>query len=226
MEMNFLKIILEASFVVQFVMLLLLICSIFSWVIIFKKHKQISLLTLQDKKFYEGFMECHDLNSLQMHAVQFNDSSFGNITNKVVEELRLSKVDENNDKLKNFLDGDGKENIGRAIQNAYNTNNDIMSDRLSILASISSVAPFLGLFGTVWGIINSFRGLAEGGSSIEAIAPGIAEALIATAIGLAAAIPANWFYNLFLSKLSKINTQMESYSNDLINKLKHIVMGN
>jgi biopolymer transport protein TolQ len=224
MEMNIGKIILEASFVVQFVLGLLVLCSIGSWVIIFKKYKQMSTIRKEDKSFYDGFKECHSLESIQSHAIQYNNSTFVNITNKVVEDLSFAKVIDDKSKLSDYMEGVGKENVDRAISNGFNSNQTAVSDRLSTLASISSVAPFLGLFGTVWGIINSFRGLATGGGSIEAIAPGIAEALVATAVGLAAAIPANWFYNIFLSKLSKLNVEMENFSNELVNKIKHYVM--
>ena len=224
MEMNLGNIILEATFVVQFVLALLVLCSLGSWVIIFKKYKQLIEISKEDSNFYDGFRECHSIESIQSHAIQYNNSTFVNITNKVVDDLSFAKVIEDKSKISDYLEGVGKENIDRAISNGLNSNQATISDRLSTLASISSVAPFLGLFGTVWGIINSFRGLATGGGSIEAVAPGIAEALIATAVGLAAAIPANWFYNIFLSKLSKLNIEMENFSNELISKIKHFVM--
>ncbi|OFZ74011.1 MAG: hypothetical protein A2451_09020 [Bdellovibrionales bacterium RIFOXYC2_FULL_39_8] len=91
---------------------------------------------------------------------------------------------------------------------------------LSTLASVGSVSPFIGLFGTVWGIINSFTGLAGGGATLDVVAPGIAEALVATAAGLAAAIPAVWFYNYFLNQNAKANVQMESFGQDFLNVIE------
>ena len=93
----------------------------------------------------------------------------------------------------------------------------MLKSYLNYLASIGSITPFIGLFGTVVGIINSFQGLSQGGGSLQAVAPGIAEALVATAIGLGAAIPAVWFFNQFNSRLSKINARMDEFSQDLLN---------
>jgi len=93
-----------------------------------------------------------------------------------------------------------------------------------MLATIGSISPFIGLFGTVWGIIDSFAGLASGGGSIEAVAPGIAEALVATAVGLAAAIPAVWAYNIFTSRISKLNSQMENFGQEFLNLIERSVL--
>ena len=95
---------------------------------------------------------------------------------------------------------------------------------VSVLGTIASLAPFVGLFGTVWGIIDAFSGLAGGGGSIEAVAPGIAEALVATAVGLAAAIPAVWFFNVFNNQIARINSQMESFSQDFLNLIERTIL--
>ena len=99
-----------------------------------------------------------------------------------------------------------------------------MDIRVSTLASIGSISPFIGLFGTVWGIIDAFSGLSMGGGSIEAVAPGIAEALVATAVGLAAAIPAVWFFNIFNNRIARINSQMESFSQDFLNLIERSIL--
>ena len=103
------------------------------------------------------------------------------------------------------------------MRKGVNRSNNNLNNFLSTLASIGSVTPFVGLFGTVWGIIDSFTGLASGGATIEAVAPGIAEALVATAIGLAAAIPAVFFYNHFSNEIAKINNEMEIFGQEFLN---------
>jgi biopolymer transport protein TolQ len=99
-----------------------------------------------------------------------------------------------------------------------------MDYRVSTLATIGAITPFVGLFGTVWGIIDAFSGLSTGGGSIEAVAPGIAEALVATAVGLAAAIPAVWFYNHFNNQITRINSQMESFSQEFLNLIERSIL--
>ena len=119
-----------------------------------------------------------------------------------IEELK--KIDEVNSSREGGRIDTNKEIslIERSLESSISECSLLLRKFNSTLASISSIAPFVGLFGTVWGIINSFQGLAGGGGSIQAVAPGIAEALVATAIGLAAAIPANWFFNKFTSSLN------------------------
>src|SRR5665648_961798 len=101
-----------------------------------------------------------------------------------------------------FFSEHGFQSLERALKTGYNSANEKMDVRISLLATIGSITPFVGLFGTVWGIIDAFAGLAQGGGSIEAVAPGIAEALVATAAGLAAAIPAVWFFNVFNNQIT------------------------
>ncbi|MBF0297206.1 MAG: MotA/TolQ/ExbB proton channel family protein [Oligoflexia bacterium] len=118
----------------------------------------------------------------------------------------------------------GFTSVERALKRAINDSNDKMNSSLSTLASIGSAAPFIGLLGTVWGIIDAFVGLGEGITSLDAVAPGIAEALVATAIGLATAIPAVFFYNHFNNANEKLNLEMDSYGQEFINMLERIVI--
>ena len=95
---------------------------------------------------------------------------------------------------------------------------------LAVLASIGSISPFVGLFGTVWGIINSFSGLASGNATLDAVAPGIAEALVATAVGLAAAIPAVFFFNYFNNRVEKINSEIKGFEQDFLNVVERTII--
>ena len=127
-------------------------------------------------------------------------------------------------KLKEHFQNFGLGSIERAMKKGANSSNIDLEDRLSTLASIGSVTPFVGLFGTVWGIINSFTGLAGGGATLDAVAPGIAEALVATAVGLAAAIPAVWFYNSFNTRVETLNTGIDSFEQELLNSVERSIL--
>jgi biopolymer transport protein TolQ len=127
------------------------------------------------------------------------------------------------EKLNEYMQNQGMEALLRSIQNGQIKVAENLQDNLSTLASIGSITPFVGLFGTVWGIIDSFKGLSQGGGSLEAVAPGIAEALVATAIGLAAAIPAVWFFNFYQAKLNKVQREMDQFEKDLINNIQRAI---
>ena len=99
-----------------------------------------------------------------------------------------------------------------------------MQSYLSLLASIGSISPFIGLFGTVWGIIDSFSGLASGSATLDVVAPGIAEALVATAVGLGAAIPAVWFFNYFNNRVDKINSEIKKFEQDFLNLIERTMV--
>ena len=122
--------------------------------------------------------------------------------------------------LKQHFSQFGFTGLQRALNSAIHDHISALSDRLTMLASIGSVAPFIGLFGTVWGIINSFSGLSTGNSTLDAVAPGIAEALVATAVGLAAAIPAVWFFNIFQQQLDQISADLDSASEEFLNHVE------
>jgi biopolymer transport protein TolQ len=128
---------------------------------------------------------------------------------------RINKLSEklgSKQQLADYFKVKGLENVERALKHGFNSAQEKLEANVSYLASIGSITPFIGLFGTVWGIIDAFSGLSQGGGSIEAVAPGIAEALVATAVGLAAAIPAVLFFNYFNSLNSKQLTEMESFT--------------
>lgn len=115
----------------------------------------------------------------------------------------------------------GLENIQRAMRRAANSEMTLLERSVPFLATTASAAPFVGLFGTVWGIMKSFIGIKEAGTAgLNVVAPGIAEALIATAVGLAAAIPAVIAYNFFLAKIRYLDSEMDNFSNDFLNIIK------
>jgi biopolymer transport protein TolQ len=223
-DMNILVILLNSGIVVKVVLILLIMASVLSWAIIFQKRKAFKKVEKENKKFIEFFESSSQLEDIFEKSKSHASSSLGLMFQKGY--LELTKIKE---KLKNntqdtnaqsYIREYGIAAIERSLSQGANITNQVLDKRLDTLASISSVAPFVGLFGTVWGIINSFTGLASGGGSIEAVAPGIAEALVATAVGLAAAIPANWFYNIFSNRILKQNNEMEIFGQDFLNMIE------
>jgi biopolymer transport protein TolQ len=223
-KMDILDILLNSGIVVQGVLIILIIASVLSWAIIFQKRKDYRTIEEDNRDFLETFESEKSLGKLYESAKENEDSSFGVIymrgyeeLNKIKEQLQSQAGGED---YSNYIKENGIQALERSLRHGVNDANLRLDDKLSMLASVGSVSPFIGLFGTVWGIINSFTGLATGGGSIEAVAPGIAEALVATAVGLAAAIPATYAYNMFVSRVSKMNSEMDSFAQDFINLIE------
>lgn len=221
-EMNLLTILWQSGFVVKIVLLLLIGFSVLSWAIIIQKRRQLKEVESANFEFSEYFKNHTVLSEIYEKADEFSESSQGLMFKKGYLELNKikDKLNEEGGSLYGHFKENGFQPLERALKQGANISIQRYQDKLSILASVSSVCPFIGLFGTVWGIIDSFTGLATGGGSIEAVAPGIAEALVATAVGLAAAIPANWFYNIFSNQIAKINDDMEAFGQDFLNTIE------
>ena len=221
---NIWEIMLHSGLVVQGVLLLLVISSIVSWAIILNKRRQFKLLDANNEEFQKKYSSASNFKEIVEVTQNISFSSYKSIFINGHKELsRLKKScggDQSNQLLKEHFKVYGLSTIERAIDQAVNETNVKLDELLSTLASVGSVSPFIGLFGTVWGIINSFTGIASGGATLDAVAPGIAEALVATAVGLGAAIPAVWFYNYFLNINNRQNVQMETFSKDLLNVIE------
>ncbi len=217
-KMNLFQIMLEAGPVVKIVMLILLASSVIGWAIIVQKMKELKFVKKSNKRFLEVFSAGGSLSDVYQQASQMEGSTFGVIYRKGYEEInKLNEKLGGRSQLAEYFKTKGLENVERSLKHGFNLSTEKIENKVSILATIGSLTPFVGLFGTVWGIINAFSGLADGGGSIDAVAPGIAEALVATAVGLAAAIPAVMFFNYFNNENSKIQTEMESFSQDFLN---------
>jgi len=220
-DMSVLSLITGASVLVQLVMAGLLLCSVFSWYYIFIKiftYKRASKLS---DKFEKEFWSGGDLNELFQRAVNSRDAS------GTMERLFESGFREFT-KLRKQPGQSGAQNIAvvmdgtrRAMRATYQREMEVLESHLSFLASVGSVSPYVGLFGTVWGIMNSFRGLAQvAQATLGTVAPGIAEALIATAMGLFAAIPAVVAYNRFAGDLNRLATRFDSFMEEFSNILQ------
>lgn len=221
------EILLQSGFVVKGVLLLLVLASVLSWTIILQKWKELKQISEANERFHNFFRTNNSIADINREATENHDSTMSLMFRKGYEEL--NKVSEklsgsNKGTIASYFAEHGFQSLERALKTGYNSANERMDVRVSVLASIGSISPFIGLFGTVWGIIDAFAGLSQGGGSIEAVAPGIAEALVATAVGLAAAIPAVWFFNIFNNQIARINSQMESFSQDFLNLVERTIL--
>lgn len=217
----------ESGIVVKFVLLLLVLASVLSWTIIMQKYKELKLVMDANEKFNQFFKTSISISEIHREAAEHHGSTTSLMFRKGYEELnRISEKlsTSNKGNIAQHFTQHGFQPLERALKTGYNHANEKMENRVSLLASIGSISPFIGLFGTVWGIIDAFSGLSSGGGSIEAVAPGIAEALVATAIGLAAAIPAVWFFNFFNNQIARINSQMESFSQEFLNLIERSIL--
>ena len=186
----------QASLIVQLVMILLLVVSIISWIVIFERYFNLNRIKEANKAFEKEFWSGKDLNELHQGIDEVsNDELVGSLRvfkHGFDEFLRLSEGQQ--------ITIEDLESVNRAIRVSLAREEESLMHHLPFLANVGSVSPYVGLFGTVWGIINSFQGLSDATqATINAVAPGISEALVATALGLFAAIPAVVAYNRFAS---------------------------
>ncbi len=226
-SLNIWQILWQSGLVVKIVLLLLVMASVLSWTIILQKYQELKAIKEANDEFNQFFKTSNSLAEIHRIASENHISTMSLMFRRGYEEL--NKVGEklssgNKGTLAQHFSEHGFQSLERALKTGYNSANEKMELRVSTLASIGSISPFIGLFGTVWGIIDAFSGLSSGGGSIEAVAPGIAEALVATAVGLAAAIPAVWFFNLFNNQMTQINSQMESFSQDFLNLIERLIL--
>jgi biopolymer transport protein TolQ len=214
-QLDIFQILLDSGFVVKFVLLILIACSVYSWSIILKKRGQIQSVIGQDEKLQKDISAAQSIDQLNQLTLEYPHSSVSRMLKYGImeyESLKKSVPD-----IKKHFGQFGFGAIERSLSISSEHSAHELGKHLPALASIGSVSPFIGLFGTVWGIINSFSGLSAGNASLDAVAPGIAEALVATAIGLAAAIPAVWFYNKFQTEINSIQQRMQSVGQELLN---------
>jgi biopolymer transport protein TolQ len=217
------SIILGASPVVQLVLLLLLLFSVGSLGVILYKFRQLRSARLQSERFLEIFWEAKNLAAISTASVELKQSPVAHVFRSGYQELqRLTRPKKSGTwgdaPAAESTDLGGIENVERAMRRATTQEVTRLEKALTFLATTASTAPFVGLFGTVWGVMTAFRGLTTAQtSSIQAVAPGIAEALIATAVGLAAAIPAVVAFNHFAREIRVLTADMDNFSAEFLN---------
>jgi biopolymer transport protein TolQ len=217
-DLSFVSLITNASVLVQLVMALLLVVSLMSWTYIFSKLFAIRSARVQTDEFEHAFWSGGNLQSLYQRGSQ-RAGALERIFQAGMSEYIKAKASYAN--LSVIDSGALLDGARRAMRASYQREMDGLESHLAFLASVGSVSPYVGLFGTVWGIMNAFRGLANvQQATLAAVAPGIAEALIATAIGLFAAIPAVVAYNRYSHDIDRLAIRFESFIEEFSNVLQ------
>ena len=235
-QIDIVNMIRNAGPVVQFVLLLLLFFSIMSWAIILIKYRYIRRAYKESAEFTDFFWKSRDLSNAFAKAKQLPGSPVARIFR--IGYVELKKLSQSTTPVSSAvaqsvggksmsLDArfTGTDNIKRALRRAITTEMTRVSQMVPFLATTGNTAPFIGLFGTVWGIMHSFAGIGQKGSAnLAVVAPGISEALVATAAGLAAAIPAVIAFNFFMSKINVVESELQSFSADFLNIVERDIL--
>ena len=184
---------------------ILIFFSLFSWTIVLSKSGVFSRARSRNRKFLGAFRKAKNLQTIAAVTEQFNAAPL-----VAVFEFGYREIERQISQRGALVN---KASVERSLQLGISEEVTKLEQNMPWLATVASVSPFIGLFGTVWGIIDAFEGLGTAGSaSLRAVAPGISEALVTTAVGLAAAIPAAIFYNIFGSRIRELGTRMEDFA--------------
>jgi biopolymer transport protein TolQ len=235
-DIDIIQIVGSAGLMVQFILLLLLFFSVTSWAIIIIKWRYIQKAFRESTLFTEHFWKTRDLAGAYAKAKELTGCPVARIFR--IGYVELKRVTQSG-RAKGQEAGQegaapmstritGADNVKRALRRAINSETTRMTQMVPFLATTGNTTPFIGLFGTVWGIMNSFHSIGQRGSaSLAVVAPGISEALIATAAGLAVAIPAVIAFNFFMQKIRVVETELISFSADFLNIIERdILSGN
>jgi biopolymer transport protein TolQ len=205
---NIMSLILHANTVVQLTLLLLVVFSVISWAIIGSKHRQLKQARERSDRFYQLFWQAKSIDAVVSKGT-FRKSPAFNVFKAGVDTLREHQSPDSADIVEKEVRRTAEEEIEQ------------MEYGVPFLATTGSAAPFIGLFGTVWGILNAFWKIGRtGASSLAIVGPHIAEALIATAIGLAAAIPAVIFYNVYVNKIRLLSKDLSDFADDFTGRIR------
>ena len=201
-DFSLINLFLKADIIVKSVIIILILCSIYSWAVIFEKFKLFKSINNSSDQFEEKFWKSRSAESFYNSLPQNLNDPMAVLFKETMQGIMKSKSKSNmSEKLNNMLEAGIDKQISK-IEKGF-----------TFLATVGSTAPFIGLFGTVWGIMNSFQSIAiSRNTSLAIVAPGIAEALFATALGLLAAIPAVVAYNKFNNDLRIYNQRLEGFS--------------
>ena len=205
----------QTGLVARVVLLILLVFSVFSWAIIFQKHRSFKAARRDSREFLKIFRQSKKLSDIRAACKTLKASPLVEVFLAGYREIESQAVAGENPGKPRIRSLDS---VHRALQIAASAELTRMEQRLSWLATTGSVTPFIGLFGTVWGIIDAFRGLgAAGTASLRSVAPGISEALVTTAAGLFAAIPAVVAYNQFVQRIKEFGALMDDFALEFLN---------
>ena len=219
-SLSILDMVSSSTVLAKIVLLVLLIFSVLSWTIIFAKFFVYRLARNEDNKFLAIFAKAESLTNIYNYSRELKHSPVARVFLTGYRELYLFQEkmkNEPGDKAKEPMRDVDIKGIELSLNKGINREIERLSNKLEFLATTGSITPFIGLFGTVWGIMHSFRVIGvQGSASIGGVAPGIAEALIATAAGLVAAIPAVIFFNYLNNKIRIFGSRMDDFSRDFV----------
>jgi len=219
-DLSILELFRNAHIVVKFVILGLLLASVWSWAIILEKLFLYAKTRKETDKFEQVFWSGQSLEELYQALAQRRNTGMAALFVAAMREWKRSTEREGGEKGLRPMPG-VQLRVEKVMDVTISREVERLERRLTFLATVGSTAPFIGLFGTVWGIMNAFRGIGVSGTaSLAAYAPGIAEALVATSAGLAAAIPAVICYNHFLGRLRSMEARIDEFVADLIHRIQ------
>jgi biopolymer transport protein TolQ len=214
--MNLFRVFIESGFAAQIIMIILVLFSIWSWAIFFKKLRDLALTKKKSQAFLTSFEFQRNIKGMQnLGHLSLNDNVYGRVLRKGFEEFKSLKSSTN---LKTLELAD---NIKLAMDRARTAEIETLESGLPFLGTIVAASPFLGLLGTVWGIMEAFLEIrARGSAHITVVAPGISDALITTLYGLVVAIPALVFNNFLRIRIMKIDSDLEKFISEVFANLK------
>ncbi|AQZ98694.1 protein TolQ [Comamonas kerstersii] len=219
-DMSILSLIMQASWVVQLVMLILVAASVASWATIFRKAQMLKRVRQLNEDFEQDFWSGSSLNDLYSSATQ-NAKTGGPMERIFASGMREYKKLRERHISNSAMLMDGTR---RAMRASFQREMDVIESGLSFLGTVGSITPYIGLFGTVWGVMHAFTGFASMEQiTLATVAPGIAEALVATAMGLFAAIPAVAAYNRYANTIDRIASSQETFMEEFTNILQRNV---
>ena len=215
-EPSILALIWQADLIVQLVLLLLVAMSVGSWAIIVQKFSRVSRAGRESARFLDLFWASKRLDAVYEKAGSFRDSPVAEVFRAGYQELAKVTAAKNDGQ-----GSDATDNLTRTLRRAASVESTDLERYITFLGTTGATAPFIGLFGTVWGILRAFQKLGGGGAAtIDIVGPDIAHALVATAVGLAAAIPAVVAFNYFNAQIRVLNSEMDNFSADFLNIVK------
>lgn len=222
LEGSVFSLIVNAGLVVKLVLLILLFFSVFSWAIIFFKFKTLRKADRETREFLKVFWGKREPSTIFLESKKYRNSPIADIFRAGhAEETKLKKsrnIRSRNQGPKEAFQPNDIDSVNRAMKRTNLVQVIRLERNLGFLATTGNAAPFIGLFGTVWGIMEAFHKIGQmGATSLAIVAPGISEALIATAAGLFAAIPAVIAYNYFLNRVRRLVSEMDSFTDEFLN---------
>jgi biopolymer transport protein TolQ len=222
------ELVLNAGPVVKLVLLILVYFSVVSWAIIFYKQMVVHRAIRDSDRFLDFFWSKKRFDAIGKGLEDFRHSPLTVLFREVYSELAQSRRQGDGQVEDNLVADLGEqERVARVLRRSTTSESQRLEKYLSFLATTGSAAPFIGLFGTVWGIMDAFHGIGtSGNASLAVVAPGISEALVATAIGLVAAIPAVIGYNHFVNKINVLTGEMDNFSQEMLNIVQRMSRGN